>query len=258
MGYLWARPGLLIKSLLSVDVLVPLIAIAVIILVRPAKATAIGLLILAASPVAPMVLKKISQAGGNREYALSLHVALASLAIVTTPVTIALLSDLAGLDLKVDPFAVAGQVGVSVLLPIIAGLIVGGLIPAAARRIIRPLETISDIITAIVVIVVLLFTYQTILTMDIASYVAIALMIAGALLAGHLMAWGRPEEQTTLALESATRNIGLSLLIASAFTTLDKALPVLIPYLIISAIIGLIYVRYRKMGRGAGSNPETH
>jgi BASS family bile acid:Na+ symporter len=252
MGYLWARPGLLIKSLLSVDVLVPLIAIAVIILVRPAKATAIGLLILAASPVAPMVLKKISQAGGNREYALSLHVALASLAIVTTPVTIALLSDLAGLDLKVDPFAVAGQVGVSVLLPIIAGLIVGGLIPAAARRIIRPLETISDIITAIVVIVVLLFTYQTILTMDIASYVAIAF------LAGHLMAWGRPEEQTTLALESATRNIGLSLLIASAFTTLDKALPVLIPYLIISAIIGLIYVRYRKMGRGAGSNPETH
>jgi BASS family bile acid:Na+ symporter len=194
-----------------------------------------------------MILKKISQAGGNREYALGLHVALASLAIITTPITILLLSSAAGYHLEVSPRAVAERVGLSILLPIIAGLITGWLIPAVASRIIRPLELLSDIVTVLLVIIVLLSTYQLLLGLDIISYIAMALMITGALGAGHLMAWGRPEEQTTLALESATRNIGLALLIASTFTTLEKALPVLIPYTVISAIIGLIYVRYRKM-----------
>ena len=62
------------------------------------------------------------------------------------------------------------------------------------------------------------------------------------------MALGRPEEQTTLALESATRNVGLALLIVSTVTTLDKALPVIVPYMIIMAVVGLIYARLVKTG----------
>jgi BASS family bile acid:Na+ symporter len=151
---------------------------------------------------------------------------------------------------------VAERVGVSILLPLIAGMIIRRLFPALADRIFRPLEALANIVLILVVVLVLLSTYHLILTMDIMSYVAIALMIGGALVAGHLMAWGRPEEQTTLALESATRNIGLALLIASTFATLDKALPVLIPYLVTSAVLGLIYARFQKKEKGIVSNPR--
>jgi predicted Na+-dependent transporter len=72
-------------------------------------------------------------------------------------------------------------------------------------------------------------------------------MTVGSLVAGHLLASRLPEEQTTLAIESASRNSGLALLIASDFVTLEKALPVMIPYIITSALISFIYVRYRKM-----------
>jgi BASS family bile acid:Na+ symporter len=243
LWYLGARPGLLLKSVLTVDVLVPLIAIAVIIFARPSKATAVGMLLLAASPVAPMALQSILKAGGDREYALGLHLVLAWLAIVTTPITLELLSGVAGLRLEVGPEAVAGIVGQSILLPINAGVIAGMLFPSAARQMIRPLELFSGVISTLVTIILLLSTYQLLFTLDIGSYLAIALMIAGALAAGHLISGRRPGEQATLALESATGNVGLALLIASTFTTLENALPVIIPYIAISAIICAIYAR---------------
>jgi bile acid:Na+ symporter, BASS family len=251
LKYFSTHRGLLFRSLLAVDVLVPLIALIVVLVVAPAKATAVGLLIMASAPAAPMVLKKIAKAGGKSEYAVTLYIVLALLAIITTPITLAILSRAAGFQLDVDPLAVAGRVGVSIFLPIIAGMIIKWRFPALANRIYRPLETLSNIILILVVITVLLSTYQMLLEPDIREYVAIVLMIAGALVVGHLMAGRQPEEQTTLALESATRNIGLALLITSAYAPLEKALPVLIPYLVTSAILGAIYIRYRKMKQAA-------
>lgn len=252
LGYFGTRPWLLFLSLFSVDILVPLITLAVIFLVGPSKATTAALLLLASSPAAPLVLKKISKAGGKSEYAVSFHLLLASLAIVTTPVTLDLLSGATGFNLGVSPSDVAERVGLSILLPIVAGIAIRWLFPALAKRIIEPLETLSNAILILVFIIVLSFTYKIFLMPDFRSFAAIVLMIVGALVAGHFMASGLPEEQTTLALESSTRNIGLALLIASDYAPLEQALPVLLPYIITSVIIGFIYVRYRKMGRIPG------
>jgi bile acid:Na+ symporter, BASS family len=256
LWYLGARPGLLLKSLLTVNVLVPLIAVAAIVLVRPAKATAIGMLLLVASPVAPMALKIILKAGGDRKYALDLHFILALLSIVTTPITIELISIMLGFNLEVSPEAVAGVVGLSILLPIISGVVAGRLFPAATGKMIKGLEVFSGVVSMLVNIIVLLLTYKLLFLLDVSSYLAIALMVAGALIAGHLIARGRPGEQATLAIESATGNFGIVFLIVSTFATLDQALPVIIPYVIISVIICLIYVGYMKKKRNAMSPPS--
>jgi bile acid:Na+ symporter, BASS family len=248
LGYFSTRYELIVRSFLSVDILVPLITIAVIYLVSPSRATAIGLILLAAAPVAPLVSKNVSKAGGKLDYAMSLQVLLASLAVVTTPVVLYLLSRATGITMNIDPLAVARSVGLSVLLPILIGVFVRRLFPALAVRLIRPLETFSGIVLALVFVIVLLFTYQLVFVPNIRSYIAMVLVVAGSLAAGHLMASGLPEEQTTLALESAARNSGLALLIASEYAPLERALPVMIPYVITSAIICFIYIRYRKMG----------
>jgi BASS family bile acid:Na+ symporter len=239
------------RSLISVDLLVPLIALLVVVLVGPPKNVAVGLILLAASPASPTVLRNITQAYGSDEYAVSFHVALALLAIVTVPVSIDLLSYATGVPVNATLPAVAELVGINILLPMVAGMISGWLFPAMARRISQPLEIFSVILIILLVILLLLPTYQMLLTMDIRSYVAIALMTIGALAAGHLMARGQAEEQTTLALESATRNTGLTLLMASSFTSLDKALPVLIPYVVLSWIICQTYVIFRRMTKNA-------
>jgi bile acid:Na+ symporter, BASS family len=247
LQFLTSRWRLLMRSLISVDLLVPLIALLVIVLVGPPKTVAVGLILLAASPASPTVLRNITQAYGSDEYAVSFHVALALLAIVTVPVSIDLLSYATGVPVDATLSAVAELVGINILLPMVAGMISGWLFPAMARRISQPLEIFSVILIILLVILLLLPTYQVLFAMDIRSYVAIALMTIGALAAGHLMARGRPEEQTTLALESATRNTGLTLLMASSFTSLEKALPVLIPYVVLSWIICQTYVVFRRI-----------
>lgn len=254
LGYFITRSGLMVRSFLSVDVLVPLITIGVIHLVSPSRATAIGLILLAASPVAPLVTRNISQARGKLDYAMSLQVMLASLAVVTTPATLFLLSRATGITMNIDPMSVAESLGLSVLVPILAGVFIRRLFSALAERLIRPLETFSTIVLALVFIIVLLFTYQLVFVPNIRSYIAMVLVVAGALAAGHLIASGHPEERTTLALESAARNSGLALLIASEYAPLEKALPMMIPYVLVSVIICLIYVRYRKMGQCAASS----
>ena len=251
LRYFSTRPVLLLKSFLSVDILVPLIAIAVVLLVMPARSTSIGLLLVASSPAAPLVLNKILRAGGNLEYAMSLQVMLASLAIVTTPVTLFILSSATNIQLGISSLEVAKSVGLSVLVPIIAGIAFRWLFPVLAVKMIRPLEVLSNLVLILVLIIVLLFTYHLLLMLDLKSYLAIALMTIVSLAVGHLMASRLPEEQTTLAIESASRNSGLALLIASDYISLEQALPVMIPYMITSAIIGFIYVRYRKMKHGS-------
>ncbi len=153
LWYLGSRRVLLLKSLLSVDVIVPLITIAVIILVRPAKATAIGMLILSAAPVAPMILKKILQSGGTREYAINLHLILAVLTIVSTPITLDLFSVAAGFHLDINPVAIAGLVGLSVILPISGGMIIKQLFPSVSKHIKWLLEAFSGALFIIVTIV---------------------------------------------------------------------------------------------------------
>jgi|SRR5271157_47079 len=254
LKYFGSRKGLLLKSLLSVDILVPLITIALIILIRPPKATAIGLLLLASSPASPTVLKNITKASGKTEYAMSLNIVLASLAILTTPATLAILSSVSELQIGISPLAVAGPVGLSILMPITAGIAIRWLFPALAEYIIQPMEILSNVLLILVFVLVLLFTYRLLLMFDIRSYLVIALMTIGSMVSGHLLASRLPDEQTTLAIESASRNTGLALLIVSDFASLGQAMPVLIPYLITSAVIGFFYVRYRKMKRAAANS----
>lgn len=147
LSYLRARRGLLFKSFLSIDVIVPLITVAVIILASPSRATAVGLLVLAAPPVAPMVLKKILDVDGNQEYAVGLHFMLAWLVIITTPITIEVFSRMLGFQIEVSPFTVAGLVGISILLPISTGMIIGRLYPVFGGKIIKPLVTISETVS---------------------------------------------------------------------------------------------------------------
>lgn len=256
LRYTVLQPRLLVKSLLSIDLLVPLITVVTIALVRPPMNVTVGLLLLSASPASPMALRNISQAGGDRQYATSLHFTLAMLAILTTPAAMELMSLAMDYPLRISLLSVAKLVGLSVLLPIVLGMIINWRFPAVARRFIRPLKIFWAIVFLATVALVLLSTYHLLLIMDLRSYIAIIIITVGALVAGHLMLPDQPAGQSTLALESATRNTDLTLLIASSFAPLENALPVLIPYVVVSSIICQIYSWARGRKRDLTSRQE--
>src|SRR5271165_4090405 len=110
LTFLWRRPELLLRSLLAVIVLVPVVVCLLLWLFDLPPAVATGLAVLAA-PGAPLTTKRAQMAGGDPTYAASLQLMLALLAVVITPLTLAIFYALFALSTEpLHPFQVALQV----------------------------------------------------------------------------------------------------------------------------------------------------
>jgi BASS family bile acid:Na+ symporter len=246
LAFFREHPGLLLRSLLAVVVLVPVATLLIILLFRPSPAVMVGLAILAACPAAPQMIVSIPKAGGELAYVASLHLALGLLSLITTPVTLDLLATALNFQASVHPFDIAELVSTSLFIPLLLGMLFLAGFPRAAESIRMPLVLVGQAISFLTIALILLMRYNFLLQMDLRSYSAMAIMILVALGIGHFLAPRQPEERTTLALESAARHPGLAFLIAALNFPLEKALPVFIPYLVIFAIISVAYIQWRK------------
>ena len=254
LSFFKEHKGILGRSIFAVIVLVPIAALMIIYIVVPSNNVMVGLAILAACPAAPMMIVNIPKAGGDPAYVTSLHLALGLLSLITTPVILGLLADVLGFQAAVNPMAIAGDVSVSLFVPLCLGILFFALFPRAAHIFRRHLAIIGQAISFISIVLVLLMSYRLLFQMDLRSCVAMALIIITALAIGHFLAPPQPEGRTTLALESAARHPGLAFLIASLNFSLEQALPVFIPYLVIFAIISILYIRWRKRVMDAKNN----
>ena len=246
LSFFREHPGLLLRSLVAVVVIVPVAALMIILLVRPSPAVAVGLAILAACPAAPQMLVSIPKAGGKLAYVTCLHLTLGVLSIITTPVTLILLADALNFQASVHPYVIAEQVGTSLLIPLLLGMFFLAGFPRVAIAIRKPLALIGQVINSLPIVIILLMSYNFLLQMDLRSYSAMALMIIIALGIGYFLAPRQLEERTTLALESAARHPGLAFIIAILNFSLEKALPVFIPYLVVFVIINMLYIQWIK------------
>src|SRR5262245_38334249 len=86
--YLFRRPRHAVRSLLSMNVVMPLVAVAIAVAFDLGLAVEATLIALAVSPVPPILPKKELKAGGRASYAVGLLVAEALLAIVFVPLAV--------------------------------------------------------------------------------------------------------------------------------------------------------------------------
>ncbi len=81
---------MVLRSQLAISLLVPVVTIVLLWLLHPPNAMIVGLAILAASPGAPLLTKRVQMAGGNFNYGASLQVTLSLSAVLITPITLGL------------------------------------------------------------------------------------------------------------------------------------------------------------------------
>lgn len=254
--YVPRRPALLLRSALAVLVLVPVLAFVVIRTLAPQYGVQVGLAVLAASPVAPLALARISRQGGSLDYSASVHLSLAVLSIATTPLVLHVLARALAFPLSVNPLEVAGRVARTVVLPLGAGVLTRAVSARFADRVRRPIARLAGVCLLLAVAVILVAGHRLLLGLNPRSYLAMAIFLAAALAAGHLVARPDPAERTTLALEAATRNPGIALLIAGAVYGRAAALAILLPYLVLNALLGLVYVKARQAAAAARARGE--
>ena len=92
LQYLMRRPGLLARSLLSMFVIMPVVAIVLVRAFELRPSFEIALVALAISPVPPLLPGKEGKAGGHAAYGLALMAVVSVLAIVLVPLWLTLLA----------------------------------------------------------------------------------------------------------------------------------------------------------------------
>ncbi len=244
----WAgeRPGLLLKGLFSVLVAVPALAWVVcrgLDLPRPAE---IGLMLMAISPGAPVALRRSLGAGGHHSFAPALQIAVATLAVVSMPLSIAALDEYYGGQATISPHLLARQVFVAQLLPLGLGMLGRSFLTAQAAWLEPKLRRVGSVLLVILLVLALIDIWQVVV--DAGPRVALAIVVATflALGAGHVLGGPDPATRTATAISSAVRNPGLALLVATMNAASSETIATVLAYLVIGALTVIPYVVWRK------------
>ena len=253
MDYFKERSDVMLRSLLAAIVVVQIIALALILLLKPAPGVVIGLAILVACPAAPLMLSTAPQKGGaSAPFMASLHLSLAVLAILTVPVVISLLSRPLGFRADVDMGVMAWMPGQDNPRSGSPGVDCPRLVPRARRQG-RPRprqggQRRVDRRGAVVLRGVLSRAAEH-GVVELCGHRRRQRRSAGhrPRAAAH-----RPHEKTALAVECAVRHPALAITIGAMNFSLQRTLPVLVPCLVTFIAVAMVYMFLRKSPIGSG------
>jgi bile acid:Na+ symporter, BASS family len=243
--WLVRSPGLLVRSLLSMQVLTPLLAVllAVALPLHPGVKAAIVLLSL--SPVPPLLPGKELKVGGNRPFAISLLVVSALLAIAVIPASLELLERASSLSLGIAPSAVAKLLASSILLPLAVGMLVGAVAPELGLRaspIVAKAGTGLLILGLLPPLIVALPALRA-LVGDGTLAVCVVLCLV-TLVIGHLLGGPDRGDRTVLALSTSMRHPAMAIALAKAnFSDEPLVVPAILLYLIVAAVARVPYLK---------------
>jgi bile acid:Na+ symporter, BASS family len=246
-AYLFQRPGLLLRSLLAVLVIMPILA-AVLVWAFDVRPTAeVALVALAISPMPPLLPRRDSTGGGNRSYALALMVVLALLSIVTIPLTVELLQRVSDRPLGAPPGAIARIVLTMTLAPLLVGMTVRAMSPGLAERVGQLAGRANKVLIPLAVLALLAASWRAILAATgEGTILALLVFVVAGFLVGHLMAGRHHGHALVLALTSACRHPAIALALASANFPDEQFPGTILLYVILNAVVGLIYLVWMR------------
>ena len=244
--WVWGRPGLVAKGLFSVLIAVPALALIVTRAFDLGRAAQIGIVLMAISPGAPVALRRSLSAGGHRAFAPALQILVALLAVVSMPLSIAVLNELYVGHAAITPGHLARQVFTAQLLPLGLGMFLRRVSPLLAAWLEARLARVATVLLIFLVILALIDIWEVVVGAGLRVALAIAVVTILALIVGHLMGGPATDTRTAVAISSAARNPGLALLVA----TLNAASPAInatvLAYLVVSALTVIPYVIWRR------------
>ncbi|MES1198646.1 MAG: Na+-dependent transporter [Pseudomonadota bacterium] len=254
--YVIRRPPLLARAILAVLIVPPVAAwllVSIAPLDLPVKA---GILLMAISPVPPLVPGKELAVGGRKEYAYGLYVAMALLTVVSVPLLVAIAARLFGRDDFVSIRHMAQTVLLGVLLPLAIGIFIRRVAPHFAER------AWSVVYKGSMVLVLLAFTPVLVKAWpaftDLIGNGALLAMAAGtiiALIAGHVLGGPDRRDRATLATAASVRHPGIAMSLAGAFAHDPRVTAAILLFMVVGLVISVPYTMWVR--RRSGRAPST-
>lgn len=221
---------MVILALLANFVLVPLLAFGIARLLPLDEALRIGLIVLATTAGAPFLVKEVQAAQGN----LSLGVGLMFLLMVVTIVYVPIVLPLLLPGVEVNPWDIAKSLIVTMLIPLVLGLMYQSHSPESAGQWAPLMNKVSGIALLIMLVIGLGLNVSNIIDL-IGSwgFLALILFVVGSLLIGMLVGGRDPAVRSVLGLGTAQRNVAAAILVAS----LNFPGTMTLPFVLVASII---------------------
>ena len=251
-------------SLFANFILVPLIAVALIILIPMNPELAAGLLLISIAAGAPSTAKVAQFTGGNVARAVSLSIILTIITVIITPFLVPFILEGA----QADPLAVMANLVVMILVPLVLGIMIKSRSEPLAARIRPVVDWASNISIAVIFLtfgIIFLSRLREIVSTTsgaIAVVVAIVFTLA-ALGLTYLLGGLEKDARQDLAFGAGFRNATAALVVIfAAFTDManDVLLMVLMvtifAIIIVSILVGIIFKQRmdaEKKAKGSGA-----
>ncbi len=239
IAFLSRRPGLLFRSLLSMNVAMPVAALwfaLVFPLEPPVKLALIALMI---APVPPLLPGKLARTGADSSYSIGLFALVSILSCVTVPLTLWIMGALFGVTLHVPVSVIAEIIVPGLLVPLLAGAGINHFWPSLSARLRRPASIVATIGLAVAVVPIMIKFFPRMLELTGGGTIAaiVALAVIG-LVTGHLCGGPDADTRAVLAMASATRHPAVAIAVASALFPEEERVPAaVLLYHVVCAII---------------------
>ena len=146
------------------------------------RAAEVGIMLMAISPGAPVALRRSLGAGGDRSFAPALQIAVATLAVVSMPLSIAAFDEYYGGSATVDPRHLARQVFTAQLLPLSLGMLTRRFAAARAAWLEPRLRRLGGLLLILLLVLALIDIWEVVVGAGLRVTLAIVLAtVAGAL-----------------------------------------------------------------------------
>ncbi|HKR21886.1 MAG TPA: hypothetical protein VJS17_04785 [Pyrinomonadaceae bacterium] len=258
--YLFRRPAQLVRAVLSMNVFMPLLAIVISLVFDLHPAVKIALVAISVSPVPPIFPNKAFKAGGTENYTIGLLAAAAVISVILIPIAMEVIERVWGIPMTMRARTVFATVLTTVLLPLLVGIGVRTLFHSLAERVAKPLAIISLVLLVVSALPVVFGLLRQVLSLiGDGTILALSAFALIGFVVGHLFGGTDPANRSVLALATATRHPAVALAIAHAnFPTQKLAAPVVILYLILSAVLSGVYLAWAKRHETAHSAESKH
>jgi ACR3 family arsenite transporter len=221
---------LVILALLANFVLVPLLAYGITLIIPLDQSLEIGLIVLSTVAGAPFLVKEVQAAKGNIALGVGVMFLLMIVTIFYVPLVLPLL--LQGVD--VNAWDIAKSLIVTMLIPLILGLLIRSGAAEDAQHWAPMLNKVSGVALLLMLVTGLGLNISNIIDLvGSLGFLALFLFVIGSLLIGFVLGGRDPGVRSVMGLGTAQRNVAAAILV----TTLNFPGTDTLPYVLVASIV---------------------
>ena len=239
--------GVILRGVLANFLVTPLLIYLVLLNISLPPDVKIGIMLMAAAPVAPMAPPFVEGARGDVAYGVGLMVVVAILSVILTPLILGLALPKSEEGITLDPMQIVQTLVTVQLIPISIGMAIRQYTPDWAELLLNFVPKIGKIGLIVGVGLLLVSQSEHIMSISLVTYLVLALLVMGCLFIGDMMLISEPEDKRrALAVSTAIRNIPLAFLIAGSSFPDSVVGPVTLVFSVLTMVLSTLYGKLRK------------